>query len=158
MYFNVGTPENPIIQAFTQGPTTSDSAMEITVLNSPSKSLPESSPARNRNEPTLTTSQIEVAENSGSKERTQIQKQVSNSKAGNAENSMFSPKTSKLAQQLMLEEKARKALAERDRIIRRRKKDTPVKFKRSSRLVANQLACAKKVLASEDEYETVSES
>ncbi len=58
----------------------------------------------------------------------------------------------------MLEEKARKALAERERIVRQRKKDTPVKFKRSTRLLANQLESAKKVLASEDEYETVSES
>ncbi len=71
---------------------------------------------------------------------------------------MFSPRTSKLAQQLMLEEKARKALAERDRIVRQRKKGTPVKFKRSTRLLANQLESAKKALASEEEYETVSES
>ncbi len=158
MYFNVGTAENPIIQAFTQGPTQPESAMEITEINSPSKSLPESRPSRNRSEPTLTTSQIEVAENSGSKEKTQTQKQVSSSVAGNVGNSMCSPKTSKHAQQLMLEEKARKALAERDRIVRQRKKVTPVKFKRSTRLLANQLESAKKVLASEDEYETISES
>ena len=58
----------------------------------------------------------------------------------------------------MLEEKTRKALAERDRIIQKGKKARPAKFKRSSRILANQLISARQASVSEDDYETVSES
>ena len=47
MYFNVGTPENPIFQnpkiPFTQRPNSSDSAMETTVLGTTEKQIPKSS-------------------------------------------------------------------------------------------------------------------
>ncbi len=55
----------------------------------------------------------------------------------------------------MLEEKARKAAAETEQIIRRRKKITPVRFKRRSVLLANQLISAQQAM---EEYETVSET
>ncbi len=58
----------------------------------------------------------------------------------------------------MLEEKARKAAAEKEQIIRRRKKITPVRFKRHSKIPANQLIGAQQVLDSDEEYETVSET
>ena len=58
----------------------------------------------------------------------------------------------------MIEEKARKAAAEKERKIHRRKKMTPVRFKRHSKIVANQLLSAQQAMDSEEEYETLSET
>ena len=58
----------------------------------------------------------------------------------------------------MHEEKARKALPERDRIISKRKETTPVKFKRNSKTLANQLISAQQAMDSDEKYEMVSES
>ena len=63
-----------------------------------------------------------------------------------------------MANQLMLEEKARKAAAEKERIIRRRKKMTRVRFNRHSKIVANQLLSAQQAMHSEEECETLSET
>ena len=158
MYFNVETPENPIFQAFNQGPNPDEATAAQTVNNAGGDQSMVTLQGQGSTVPTLAVSQLAGKPAAKNKPR-KGKKQASPDKTPESQaNSMFSPKASKLAQQLMLEEKVKKALAERDRITQRRKKGTPVKFKRHSKLVANQLISTQRALESDEEYETVSES
>ena len=155
MYFNVGTLENPIMQAFTSEPNPIQQVLAEPEIDVMEISNTENSVDKDQNAPILSAAQIAGGNQVNvRKESEASQNQV----VQTTTNSMFSPNTSSMAKQLMLEEKARKALAEKEKIISRRKKVTPVRFKRHSKILANQLMSAQQALDLDEEYETVSET
>ena len=142
MYFNVGTAENPIMQAFTSGPNVDNSGLAQPGIEPLEVQQTVNLVESNSNLPILSASQIASGEQTEKSEKTAGKRKRTDQTASEQTNSMFSPKTSNLANQLMLEEKARKAAAEKKRIIGRPKKMTPVRFKKHSKIVANHLLSA----------------
>ena len=100
MYFDVGTPENPIITPFTQSPKP-EIQTEVQAVNVPVPAAEEPNTQNSsRNKHILNAAEIGNA--SKTAEKSVSQTATANVPNEEAKNSMFSPKTSKLAQQLIM--------------------------------------------------------